>query len=77
MIESIGLKGYRLGDAQFSPQHANFIVNLGQATSGDVLQLVELARKRIWEELGHLLRTEVRYLPSKGRIRPADESCGR
>ncbi len=62
LIESVGLKGHRIGGAMFSDVHANFIVNLGTATARDVLALVRLARARVEERCGVLLETEVRPL---------------
>ncbi|MHA2620720.1 MAG: UDP-N-acetylmuramate dehydrogenase [bacterium JZ-2024 1] len=49
LIESVGLKGFRIGDAQFSPIHANFIVNLGNARAQDVVSLILLAQKKVFE----------------------------
>jgi UDP-N-acetylmuramate dehydrogenase len=60
LIESVGLKGHRIGGAMFSDVHANFIVNLGTATARDVLALMRLARARVEERCGVLLETEVR-----------------
>ncbi|MFQ5912712.1 MAG: UDP-N-acetylmuramate dehydrogenase [Nitrospinota bacterium] len=51
LIEEAGLKGYRVGDAEVSPVHANFIVNRGQATAQDVEQLVQEIQRRIGNEL--------------------------
>jgi UDP-N-acetylmuramate dehydrogenase len=45
VIEELGLKGTRIGQAQISPDHANFIVNLGGATAADVYALIRLVRK--------------------------------
>lgn len=59
LIESAGLKGYRIGDAQISPIHANFIVNLGQATARDVLALIEHAQETVDKRFGVLLQPEV------------------
>lgn len=59
LIEASGLKGMRIGGAQISEQHANFIVNLGQATARDVLALIEHARQTVWEKFGVALKTEV------------------
>lgn len=62
VIEKLGLRGYRLGDAQFSEKHANFIVNLGDAKAADVDNLIQLAIRRAKDELGIVLHPEVRYL---------------
>jgi UDP-N-acetylmuramate dehydrogenase len=62
LIESVGLKGWRIGDAQISPVHANFITNLGGATAGDVLALIEEAQKRVFDAAGIRLVPEVRIL---------------
>ncbi len=59
LIEEVGLKGYCLGDAQVSNQHANFIVNKGQAAARNVLELIELIKQRVWEERGVKLEEEV------------------
>ena len=58
LIEAAGLKGARVGDAQISPKHANFIVNLGRAASGDVLSLVERAEQAVEREFGVRLERE-------------------
>ncbi len=63
LIESAGLKGLRVGDAMVSPVHANFIVNLGQATARDVRELIELVRARVMETHGINLETEIEFLP--------------
>jgi UDP-N-acetylmuramate dehydrogenase len=59
LIELVGLKGARQGNAQFSPRHANFMMNLGGATAADVLALLELARTRVLEQTGIALETEI------------------
>ncbi|MBV9121649.1 MAG: UDP-N-acetylmuramate dehydrogenase [Chloroflexi bacterium] len=51
VIEQAGLKGHRIGNAQISEKHANFIVNLGGATAADVRALIELAQARSPEKL--------------------------
>lgn len=60
LIEAVGLKGARVGDAQFSELHANFIVNLGHATAADVLELIARAKERVAERFGIALEEEVR-----------------
>jgi UDP-N-acetylmuramate dehydrogenase len=59
LIESVGLKGYRVGGAEISTVHANFIANRGGATAADVLALIEEARKRVEEASGVRLEPEV------------------
>ena len=59
LIETVGLKGYAIGGAKFSQQHANFIVNFNAATFADVIGLINLARERVLEQFGVELKTEV------------------
>jgi UDP-N-acetylmuramate dehydrogenase len=59
LIEQAGLKGARVGGAEISPVHANFIVNRGGASAADVLSLIELARTRVREGSGVALEPEV------------------
>ncbi len=72
IIEEAGLKGYRLGAAEVSCRHANFIVNRGGATAGEVLALIAHIRKTVRERSGFELRCEVRHVAPNGEIRPAD-----
>jgi len=58
LIEEAGLKGCRVGDAQVSTKHANFIVNLGQARSADVLQLIETIQREVSRQTGVMLELE-------------------
>jgi len=62
LIEAAGLKGHRIGNAVWSPVHANFVSNLGGATAADVLALMRLARARVKERFGVDLETEVRLV---------------
>jgi len=62
MLEACGLKGHRIGGAQISPKHANFIENAGEARSADALALMVEARRRAHEEYGVELRHEVELL---------------
>lgn len=59
LIDECGLKGERVGDAEVSPVHANFIVNRGQATGADVLELVRRVRARVRQIKGVELEPEV------------------
>lgn len=62
MLEACGLKGYRIGGAQISPRHANFIENADGARSEDALALMGEARRRAWEQYGAELEHEVVFL---------------
>lgn len=59
LIDESGLKGMRVGGAEVSPVHANFIVNRGEATAGDVLELVRRVRARVRAATGVTLEPEV------------------
>ncbi|GKS12523.1 UDP-N-acetylenolpyruvoylglucosamine reductase 1 [Paenibacillus chitinolyticus] len=59
LIEEAGLKGTRVGGAEISPLHANFIVNTGDASAEDVLALIALAQKTVREKSGVELQPEV------------------
>jgi len=59
LIEAVGLKGTRIGKAQISPRHANFIVNTGGATAADIVALIALARHAVHEHFGVELELEV------------------
>jgi UDP-N-acetylenolpyruvoylglucosamine reductase len=62
MLEACGLKGHRIGGAQISPRHANFIENAGDARSQDALALIAEARRRAKEQFDVELRHEVALL---------------
>ena len=62
MLEACGLKGHRIGGAQISPKHANFIENAGEARTADALALMAEARRRAFEQFGVELRHEVEFL---------------
>ena len=62
LIEQAGLKGERHGGAQISDKHANFIVNLGDATAADVVELIALARATVLAKNGIDLQPEVRLV---------------
>lgn len=60
LIEQAGLKGTRVGGAEVSDRHANFIVTHPQATSADVLRLMDLIRSKVVEQFGVELEAEVK-----------------
>ena len=62
MLEACGLKGHRIGGAQISPKHANFIENADAATTADALGLMAEARRRAVEQFGVRLQHEVEFL---------------
>jgi UDP-N-acetylmuramate dehydrogenase len=62
MLEACGLKGHRIGGAQISPKHANFIENAGGATTANAVGLMAEARRRAYEQFGVRLQHEVEFL---------------
>lgn len=50
LIESVGLKGYKIGDAEISTKHANFIINKGNAKSSDIRELIKLIKEKVYEK---------------------------
>ena len=73
MLEACSLRGYRIGGAQISPKHANFIENAGGATSADAVALIVEARHRAREQFGVQLHPEVQLLGAI-EIPPLDPS---
>jgi UDP-N-acetylmuramate dehydrogenase len=62
LIQDAGLRGLRAGDAQISELHSGFIINLGNATARDVLELIDQVKKRVREQSGVELQPEVRIV---------------
>lgn len=62
LIDSTGLKGFRVGGAQVSHKHANYIVNTGKATEADVRAVIGVVRDRVLSEHGVELELEVRMV---------------
>ncbi len=62
VVDQVGLRGHRIGDAQFAEKHSNFIINLGSARAEDVKQLIDLAKERARSQLGVELEEEVRFV---------------
>ncbi len=59
LIESVGLKGVRIGQAIVSPQHANFIINLGGAKASEIYQLINLIKQKIYDKFEIELNEEI------------------
>jgi UDP-N-acetylenolpyruvoylglucosamine reductase len=62
LVDRAGLKGSQIGGARVSPVHANFVVNDGHATAGDIRGLIEAARAAVRARFDVELREEVVYL---------------
>lgn len=62
IIEKLGLKGHKIGGAQISGKHANYILNVDNAKAGDVLELINLVKKKAKEELDLNLKEEIFYI---------------
>lgn len=62
LIDESGLKGHKIGDAQISELHAGFIVNKGNATAKDILNLIQLIKNKIKEKFNIDIETEIRIL---------------
>lgn len=66
LIEELGLKGQRIGDAMVSLKHANFIINCGCATGGEILALIKTIQERVYEQKGIILDPEVLIMGEEG-----------
>ena len=62
LIDECGLKGYKIGGAKISEMHAGFIVNDGNATAKDVLDLIEYVKKTVYEKTGKKIELEIEVL---------------
>jgi len=62
LIEQVGLKGYKIGGAQISEKHANYIVNTGNATALDVRGIISLVQEKVKNETGYNLNTEIGFI---------------
>jgi UDP-N-acetylmuramate dehydrogenase len=69
LLEAAGCRGLRVGGARFSPKHANFVENTGEASTADVLELMAEGRRRVHERFGVELEPEVQLL---GEVRWPD-----
>lgn len=62
LIESCGLKSAKIGDAQISEKHSNFIINLGKAKCSDILRLTEMVKREVYRKFDIRLEEEIKYL---------------
>ncbi len=62
LIDKAGLKVYRIGGAEVSNKHAGFIINTGNATSQDVLDLIDYVKKEVYKQFGKEIEEEVRII---------------
>lgn len=62
LLDMAGMKEAARGGAMYSERHANFIVNVGDATSGDVVELMTLGKRAVWETFGRSLQPEVKFV---------------
>ena len=62
LIDQAGLKGYKIGGAEISTKHAGFIVNTGNATAQDVLDLVKIIKEKIYEKFKKEIKLEMRVI---------------
>lgn len=75
LIEESGLKGYRIGDAQVSEKHANFIVNIGKASSGDIIDLIKYIILTVHDRTGAKLSCEADYVNCFGNTCKISSLC--
>ena len=62
LIDECGLKGYQIGGAQISEKHAGFIINKDNATTKDILDLIEYTKKKVFEKFGVQIEEEVEII---------------
>ena len=62
MIDQSGLKGLRIGDAEISTKHANFIINKGNANSKDIINLIKIAKEEVLKKFNIELELEIKLL---------------
>lgn len=62
LIDESGLKGYSIGGAQVSEKHAGFIINKGNATAKDIINLINYVKEKVYEKFGKTIEEEVRII---------------
>ena len=62
LIQDAGLKGFSVGDAQVSEKHSGFVINRGNATTQDILTLVQKVQEKVFQDFGVKLEMEVKVV---------------
>jgi UDP-N-acetylmuramate dehydrogenase len=62
MVDRLGMKGFRVGDAQISERHGNFFINRGKATCREMTELIFMVKEKVKKEFGIQLEEEIRYV---------------
>lgn len=62
LIDECGLKGYQIGGAQISEKHAGFIINKGNASARDVINLIEYTKEQVYNKFGKNIETEIEII---------------
>lgn len=69
LIQDAGLQGYRIGGAEISRKHAGFIINVGEATATDYVDIIEFIKTKIWDTYQVRLETEVRIIGEEVKVK--------
>ena len=62
LIDECGLKGYTVGGAKVSEKHAGFVINTGNATFKDVLELVDVIKEKVFKKFGKEIELEIEVI---------------
>lgn len=62
LIQDAGLRGFRIGDAQVSEKHCGFVINRGNASASEIAELIRAVQKKVYEDFGVWLETEVKFV---------------
>jgi len=62
LVESLGIKGLKSGNAQISEKHCNFIINLGGATASDILILIEKIKAGVYDKYSINIEEEIKII---------------
>ena len=65
LIDEAGLKGYSIGGAEVSEKHAGFIINKGNATAKDILNLIEYVKNTVYEKFNKKIELEIEFMGEK------------